>query len=197
MSFATVALDAPAGITARLGWDPATSAHDRRRLLAREIIAGLLGCEQRDIRVDREAPRGFGYHRRLVATRDGVELPLTIATASHRAATVVAVCDPAERIGLDLRDLHPDAQELAVMRRHSHLFDESDQLDLIDHWTRVQAVLDADARGTRVQPERVRLDLGRRTGKVPDRRTVFELTDASRDAWVITIARARPEPARR
>ncbi|MCK6080120.1 hypothetical protein KZX37_05730 [Microbacterium sp. EYE_5] len=197
MSFSTVALDAPAGITARLGWDPATSVHDRRRLLARELVSSRLGCDPREVRVDREAPRGFGYHRRLIATRDGVDLPLTIATASHRAATVVAVCEPTEQIGLDIRDLHPDPHDLAVMRRHSHLFDESNIPDLVDHWTRVQAILDADARGTRVLPERVRLDLGRRAGRVPDRTTVFEVTDVSRDAWVITIARARPAQATR
>lgn len=197
MTLGSVPLDAPHGITARLAWDPARSAHDRRRSLAREIIAARLGCEPGDVRVDREEPRGFGYHRHLIATRDGDQVPLTIATASHRAATVVAVCDPGTRIGLDVRDGHPDARELSVMRRHSHLFDETNVRDLVDHWTHVQAVLEADGRGTRVLPERVMLGTGRRTGWVPDRNAVYTLTDASRDAWIITIASAEQVRERR
>ena len=197
MTFSSVDLEAPDGISARLGWDPRTSVHDRRRLLARELVAARLGCDPAEVRVDREAPRGFGYHRRLIATRDGVDLPLTIMTASHRAATVVAVCEPDVRIGLDLRDATPDARELSIMRRHSHLFDESNVLDLLDHWTRVQAVLEADGRGTRVLPERVKLGTGRHTGWIPDRDAVYTVTDLSRDGWVITIAHAAPEAPRR
>lgn len=197
MSFSSVQLDAPEGITVRLGWDPATTPHDRRRLLAREIISARLGADPKDIRVDREEPRGFGYHRRLIASHGGADLPLTIATASYRAATVVAVCDATVRIGLDLRDAHPDDRDLAIMRRHSHLFDEQNVSDLLDHWTHVQAVLEADGRGTRVVPERVKLGTGRATGWLPDRSAIYGLTDLSRDAWLITLAHHVPaEPAR-
>ncbi|MFS0866518.1 hypothetical protein AB3M83_04170 [Microbacterium sp. 179-B 1A2 NHS] len=192
MTLASVKLDSPQGIAARLGWDPATTAHDRRRSLARELVAAGLGCEPGEVTVDREEPRGFGYHRRLIATRAGRTVPMTIATASHRAATIVAVCDPATRIGLDLRDPQPDARELALMRRHSHVLDGANVRDLLDHWTHVQAVLEADGRGTRVLPERVMLGTGRRTGWVPDRDAVYTLTDASRDAWIVTIATAEP-----
>jgi 4'-phosphopantetheinyl transferase len=188
MTFTSVALEAPAGITAKLGWDPATSVHDRRRLLAKELVVERLGCDPKEVRVDREAPRGFGYHRRLIATRGGADLPLTIATASFRAATVVAVCEPGIRIGVDLRDLHPDAADLTAMRRHSHLFDESNVPDLVDHWTRAQAVLEADGRGTRVAAQHVRLDTGRTSGWIPDRTARYAIADVSRDAFVITIA---------
>ena len=67
MTLQTVPLDTPDGVTARLGWDPATSVHDRRRIIAKELIATKLGCEPKDIRVEREPPRGFGYHTRLIA----------------------------------------------------------------------------------------------------------------------------------
>ena len=82
MSLKTVPLDTPAGVTARLGWDPATTVHDRRRIIAKELIAARLGCETTDITIEREAPRGFGYHTRLIASRGGVELPIAIVTAS-------------------------------------------------------------------------------------------------------------------
>jgi phosphopantetheinyl transferase len=188
MSLNTVLLDTPAGISAKLGWDPGTTVHDRRRIIAKELIAAQLGCEVKDVRIEREAPRGFGYHTRLIASRDGAELPIAIVTASYRAATVVAVCDPGLPVGIDIRDLTPEPADVAQMRKHSHLLDESNVSDLLQHWVRAQAVLEADGRGVRVAPEHVRLDAGRRKGWIPDRKMKYSLVDASRDGWVITIA---------
>lgn len=184
----TVLLDTPEHVTARLGWDPATTVHDRRRLIAKELIADRLGCETTEVKIEREEPRGFGYHTRLIASRDGAELPLAIVTASFRAATVVAICDPGHPLGIDIRDRDPEPAELHRMRKHSHLFDENDLDDLLRHWTRVQAVLEADGRASRVAPDHVLLDMGRRTGWIPDRSMRYALTDASRDGWVITVA---------
>lgn len=192
MTLQTVPLDTPSGVSARLGWDPATTVHDRRRIIAKELIAAQLGCDTKDIRIEREAPRGFGYHTRLIASRDGVELPISIVTASYRAATVVAICDPALSVGIDIRDMHPDAADIRQMQRHSRLFDESNTEDLLQHWVRVQAVLEADGRGVRVAPDRVHLDSGRNKGWIPDRKMKYELVDASRDGWIITIAVGRP-----
>jgi 4'-phosphopantetheinyl transferase len=121
MTLQTVLLPAPAGVTARLGWDPGTTVHDRRRIIAKELIAAKLGCEPTDVRIEREAPRGFGYHTRLIASRDGEELPIAIVTASFRAATVVAICDPGLPLGIDIRDAHPEPADLRLMRKHSHL----------------------------------------------------------------------------
>lgn len=184
----TVLLDTPAGITARLGWDPAITVHDRRRRIARELIAQALGCDAKDVRIEREAPRGFGYHTRLIASRDGVEVPLAITTASFRAATVVAVSDPGLPLGIDIRDAHPEPADLARMRKHSRLFSSTDVRDLVDHWVHVQAVLEADGRGVRVAPEHVRLDPGRHRGWIPDRKMKYTLVDVSRDGWLITLA---------
>jgi 4'-phosphopantetheinyl transferase len=188
MTLQTVLLDAPAGVTARLGWDPATSVHDRRRIIAKELIAAKLGCETKDVTIEREAPRGFGYHTSLIASRAGADLPIAIVTASFRAATVVAICDPGLPLGIDIRDLNPEKADIRQMQKHSHLFDESNITDLLQHWVRVQAVLEADGRGVRVAPEHVRLDTGRHKGWIPDRSMKYELVDASRDGWVITIA---------
>jgi len=188
MTLQTVLLETPAGVSARLGWDPATTVHDRRRIIAKELIAAQLGCEVKDVKIEREAPRGFGYHTRLIASRDGVELPIAIITASFRAATVVAICDPGLPLGIDIRDLSPDQADIRRMQKHSRLFDESNITDLLQHWVRVQAVLEADGRGVRVAPEHVRLDTGRHKGWIPDRNMKYELVDASRDGWVITVA---------
>ena len=192
MTLTSVLLDTPPSVAARLGWDPATTVHDRRRLLAKELIAARLGCDMNDIRIEREAPRGFGYHTRLIASRGGEELPIAIVTASYRAATVVAICDPSLSVGIDIRDMHPDDADIRLMQRHSRLFDETNIEDLQQHWVRVQAVLEADGRGVRVAPERVRLDTGRAKGWIPDRNMKYELVDASRDGWIITIAVGRP-----
>ncbi len=188
MTLQTVLLDTPDGIAARLGWDPATSVHDRRRILAKELIADQLKCETKDVKIEREDPRGFGYHTRLIASRDGQELPIAIVTASFRAATVVAICDPGLPVGVDIRDLHPDEADLHHMRKHSHLLDESNVPDLLHHWTNVQAVLEADGRGVRVAPEHVRLNSARKKGWIPDRTMQYALVDVSRDGWVITLA---------
>lgn len=188
MALQKIPLDTPAGVTARLGWDPGTTVHDRRRILAKELIAAKLGCEVKEVKIEREAPRGFGYHTRLIASRDGRELPIAIVTASYRAATVVAICDPALPLGIDIRDMHPEPADLRRMRKHSHLLDENDESDLLHHWVCVQAVLEADGRGVRVAPEHVRLDAGRHKGWVLDRKMKYALVDASRDGWVITIA---------
>ena len=188
MTLNSVLLDAPAGVSARLGWDPGTTVHDRRRILARELIAAQLKCDERDVRIEREAPRGFGYHTQLIASKDGVELPIAIKTASYRAATVVAICDPGIPLGIDIRDLNPEPADIAFMQKHSHLVDESNIPDLLQHWTHVQAVLEADGRGVRVAAERVRLDSTRAKGWIPDRNLKYTLVDASRDGWVITIA---------
>lgn len=188
MTLNTVLLDTPPGISARLGWDPGTTVHDRRRIIAKELIAAKLGCEIKDVKVEREEPRGFGYHTRLIASKDGEELPISIVTASFRAATVVAICDPGLPLGIDIRDLSPEPADIRQMQKHSHLFDENNIPDLLQHWVRVQAVLEADGRGVRVAPQHVRLDTGRSKGWIPDRNMKYTLVDASRDSWVITIA---------
>lgn len=184
----SVLLDAPDGVTARLAWDPKVSEHDRKRLLAKEIIAEKLGVETKSVLIVREAPGIFGFHTQLVAEVGGVEVPLAIRNANFRAATVVAVADPAVPVGLDLRDAHPDDVELHTMKRHSHLFEEHDLAKLLAHWTRVQAVRDADGRGGRVAGEHVRLDTGLTKGWIPDRRVQYRLADLSRDGWIITLA---------
>lgn len=184
----SVLLDTPEGIAARLGWDPQATEHDRKRALATQLVAARLGVDERAVRVEREAPTNFGFHTQLIAEVDGQDVPLAIRNVSFRAATVVAVCDPAVPLGLDLRDAHPDESTEHEMRRHSHLLEESDLHQLLAHWTRVQAVRDADGRGARVAADHVRLDSGLKKGWIPDRRVRYQLADLSRDAWIITLA---------
>ncbi|WP_040569516.1 hypothetical protein [Microbacterium yannicii] len=184
----TVLLDTPTGVAARLAWDPKVPEHDRKRLLAKELVAAHLGVDPAAVRVDREAPGTFGFHTQLLAEVAGQEVPLKIRNANFRAATVVAVADPAVPLGLDLRDAHPDDAELRNMKRHSHLFEDDDLSKLLAHWTRVQAVRDADGRGSRVAADHVRLDSPRTKGWIPDRRVYYQLADLSRDGWIITLA---------
>lgn len=184
----SVVLDTPDGIDARLGWDPAVSEHDRKRILARQLVGARMGVDPDDVRVEREAPTVFGHHTHLVASVNDVVAPYTINTASHRAATVVAIADMAMPLGVDIRDLLPDDATKAAMHAHSHLWEGSSELEFVSHWTRVQAVLAADGRGMRVRPEIVRLDGS--TGWVPDRPVHYKIVDVSRNAFTITIAYA-------
>ena len=98
------------------------------------------------------------------------------------------MCDPALPVGIDIRDVHPEPADIRMMQKHSRLFDENNIPDLLQHWVRVQAVLEADGRGVRVSPQSVNLDAGRHKGWIPDRTMKYDLVDASRDGWVITIA---------
>lgn len=184
----SVLLDTPHGITARLGWDPKMTEHDRKRALAKELVATRLGVEQNVVRVERDAPTNFGFHTQLIAEVEGAEVPLAIRNVSFRAATVVAVADPAIPLGLDLRDSQPDEATQREMRRHSHLLDETSLDGLLAHWTRAQAIRDADGRGARVAADHVRLDTNLTRGWIPDRHVRYQLVDLSRDAWVITLA---------
>ncbi|MBZ4487816.1 hypothetical protein LQ938_13005 [Microbacterium sp. cx-55] len=184
----SVVLDAAAGINARLGWDPAVTPHDRKRILARQIIGARLGIETTAVRIERESPTTFGHHTRLIASVDGTELPVVIGVAEYRAATVVWVHEPELLVGVDLRDLHPDAQTRAVIRSHSKLWDGSTELDFLTHWTRVQAILAADGRGARVRADWVVLDRNGTRGWINDRPTRYEVVDLSRNAFVITMA---------
>lgn len=185
-----VVLDAPAGIEARLGWDPKLTEHDRRRQLARDILAARAGVPEDELRVEREDPTNFGHHRRLVASVDGNALPFVISTCDYRYGTVVAVAEPGVHLGIDIRDRHPGDDELGAMRAHSHLWEGSGDAELLAHWTRVQAILAADGRGMRVRPETVRLEPGGTHGSVPDRHVHYTIVDLSRNAFIITLAYA-------
>lgn len=191
----SVLLDTPDGVGAVLGWDPKLTEHDRKRILARQLVAAKLGVEEKNVRVEREAPAQFGFHTQLFATVDDVELGILIKTASFRGATVAAIADAGAQIGLDLRDAHPDDDEQREMRLHSHLFEEYDLPKLLAHWTRVQAVREADGRGSRVKADHVRLDTPLDKGWIPDRKVFFSLHDLSRDGWVITLAYHQPPAA--
>ncbi|HWI30707.1 MAG TPA: hypothetical protein VNT50_04405 [Microbacterium sp.] len=184
----SVLLDAPEGILARLGWDPRLDERARVVALARELVAAHENADATTVRVDGETPAQSGHHVQLEATVAGKPVPLTIKAVSFRTATVAAVADAAVPIGLDIRDLTPDEVTLREMRRHSHLIDGGSDHVLLNHWTRVQAVLAADGRGLRVHPEQVRLDAPLNKGWVSDRRVFYRLKDLSRDAWVITLA---------
>ena len=184
----SVLLDTPDGIGARLGWDPKVTEHDRKRILARQLVAARMRVEEKAVKIDREAPAQFGFHTQLFAEIDGQELPLEIRTASFRAATVAAIADDGVRLGIDLRDAHPDEAMLSEMKRHSRIFDVDNLDSLLSHWTKVQAVREADGRGVRMKPEYVRLDLSKHKGWIPDRPVHYSLLDLSRDGWIITLA---------
>lgn len=184
----SVLLNTPGGISARLGWDPKLDEATRVSTLARELVATHANVEPKRVRITYEAPAQFGHRVQLQAFLDGEPVALTIKRASFRAATVVGISDPALPLGFDLRDPHPDEAAEREMRRHSHLFDGGTIDSLVAHWTRVQAVLEADGRGARVHPEHVRLDTALDKGWVPDRHVHYAIKDISRDAWVITVA---------
>jgi len=181
-------LGAPDGVSARLLWDPATSPHDRRRMLARELVAARLHVDPDDVRIEREAPAQFGYHTRLFASVGGEDVPLAITTTSVRGATVVAVSDPSTVVGIDLRDPRPDQDTWREIHRHSHLWPGTAETDYLAHWRAVQAILAADARGERVRTDSVVLDAGLARGWVVDRPARYQVADVSRGGFLVTLA---------
>ena len=181
-------LDTPNAIAARLGWDPATSEHDRKRILAKQLVAARLGLEEKEIIIERESPSHFGFHTQLHARTRNSEVPLIIRSASFRFATVCAIAQPDAVFGLDLRDQRPDDETIEDIKRGSRLFETNNIQVLIDHWTRVQAIRAADGRGARIKPTFVQLDSTLTRGWLPDRPARYSLRDLSTDGWVITLA---------
>lgn len=186
-------LDAPAGISAQLGWAPGTEAGQRIRTIAKAILAERLQIDAAFVNVNREAPVEFGHHTRLIATVDGTEVPLAVRTASFRTASVVAVSDPDLLVGLDLRGHLADEATLHEIRSHSHLWgdslwEEASDESLLMHWSRVQAVRQADPRGVSIRPEQVRLDPPFAKAWTPDRNAEYRLVDLSHSGFIVTLA---------
>jgi hypothetical protein len=186
-------LDAPDGIQACLGWAPGSEPGERIREIAKTILSEQLEIDAAFVNVDREVPKQFGHHTGLVATVDGREVPLAVRTASYRTASVVAVSAPGVLVGLDIRDHQPDEATLHEIRGHSHLWGDSlweqaSNEKLLMHWSRVQAVRQADPRGVSIRPEQVRLDPPFAKAWTPDRKAEFRLVDLSRSGFIITLA---------
>jgi len=180
-------LQAPEGISVRIVSDPHADEHDRKRRLAKEIVAARLDVDAADVRIEREPPAQFGHHTRLIAKVGGEAVPFAIANVSAASSTVVAVADLVVPLGIDLRSARPSDEEWDQMRRHSHLFPGVSSDTLLAHWARVQAVRHADGRG-RMRPEDVVLDTTLDRGWIPDRRVHYRLAVLSHDPWIVTLA---------
>lgn len=190
-------LDAPEGITARMGWEPGTEAKVRIRQLAKQILAEQLEIDAAFVNVEREAPVQFGHHTQLLPMVDGRPVKLAVRTASFRSASVVAVSEPGLLVGLDIRDHQPEDGTIRDIREHSKLWgdslwDKASDESLLMHWSRVQAVRQADPRGVSIRTEAVKLDPPFGKAWTPDRRGDFRLVDLSRDGFIITLAYGAP-----
>ncbi|WP_344782592.1 hypothetical protein [Microbacterium kribbense] len=189
----TTKLETVPGVSVLLGWAPGTEAGSRIRQLAKAILAERLEIDAAFVNVQREAPVQFGHHTRLIAVVDGREVPLMVRTASFRTASVVAVFEPTRLVGLDIRARQADEAALHEIRAHSHLWgssfwQEATDESLVVHWSRVQAVRQADPRGVSIRPEAVRLDPPFAKAWAPERKDAFHLVDLSTGAYVITLA---------
>ena len=181
-------LNTPPGISARIVADPASSDHDRRHLLARELISSLLDVDDRAIRFEREAPAQFGFHTHLIAHVQGSPVPLQITTASIGAVTVVGIAKPGVSFGFDIRvSDEPGDDEVRWMRSHSHLYVDTDVPTLVRHWSWIRAIGAADGRELLAQPL-VQLDVPRGRGWVRDRHTTYDVIELSQKEWTVTLA---------
>ncbi len=181
-------LATPTGISARIVADPASSDHDRRHRLARELISSLLNVGDRGIRFEREAPAQFGFHTHLIAHVAGSPVPLQITTASVGALTVVGIAEPRVSFGFDIRVLEePGDDELRWMRRQAHLYVDADVPTLVRHWSWIRAIGAADGRQLRAQPL-VQLDVPRGRGWVRDRHITYDVIELPVREGTVTLA---------
>ena len=111
------------------------------RLLLRTLVAELAGSTPSGIVLDATCPDCGKQHGRVTAP--GTPFHVSI---SH-AADVVVVAAADEPIGIDL-EAEPTPEALAAI---AAVAGEAS----ITRWTRVEAVLKADGRGLRVDPQRV------------------------------------------
>lgn len=187
-------LNAPEPIRAKFAWDPSKTEIERAQILATDLISTALKVEPKRIRISYQKPAQFGHHVLLEASIDGeLNDSFEITTDSERGGTAVAVAPKDWSIGIDVCDVNPSEESRQEIMRHSHLWPGTDDAGLTAHWTRVQAVLSADNRGTRVAPKHVRLDPNLKRGWLPDRNTHYDIYDISGGGFIITLAAAEPE----
>ncbi|WP_417564293.1 hypothetical protein [Microbacterium sp.] len=197
----TKELTAPSGITAWMGWAPGTSPAERIRYLAKEALADRLDVDRDDINVDREAVSTFGHNTTLLPYIGSRELPVVVRTASGRIGSVVAVTEPDRPVGLDIRSRARDEALLHEIHARSHLWGDSlwetaSDESLLMHWSRVQAVRQADPRGVENRPEHVRLDPPFSRAWTQDGRDAYRLFDLSSQGFIVTLALGEPAVAR-
>ena len=193
----TTELAAPQGITARLGWAPGSTPAERIRSLAKDALADRLDVDRDSISVDRELVPAFGHNTALLPSIGGRELPLVVRTASGRTASVVAVAEPHRLIGLDIRNRQADETLLHEIRAHSRLWgdslwDTATDESLLLHWSRVQAVRQADPRGVEIRPEHVRLDPPFSKAWTQDGKDAYRLVNLSSQGFIVTLAIGEP-----
>ncbi|WP_308491784.1 hypothetical protein [Microbacterium terrisoli] len=197
----TKELAAPSGITARMGWAPGSSPTERIRSLAKDALADRLDVDRDNINVDRVAVSRFGHNTTLLPFIGSRELPVVVRTASGRIGSVVAVTEPDRLVGLDIRSRTHNEALLHEIRAHSHLWGDSmwetaSDESLLLHWSRVQAVRQADPRGVENRPEHVRLDPPFAKAWTQDGKDAYRLFDLSNQGFIVTLAIGEPAVAR-
>ncbi len=124
------------------------------RLLLRDLVVTLAGVDPADVSVEARCPVCSEPHGRPVVISPAAAMPLQLALA-HAGSVVVAAAAWNHPVGVDVE--RSDAAHAPERDDAITTVAGASGEDALEHWTRVEAVLKADGRGLRVDPERVRI----------------------------------------
>ncbi|MBI5161158.1 MAG: hypothetical protein HY996_07065 [Micrococcales bacterium] len=166
------------------------SRAERGPALLRGVASAVLGVPATRVRVrSARCPDCGGEHGAPSATAGIRRAWLSLAHAGPGSGAVASVNGS---VGVDA--VLADADPAPLVR----MLPGTSRSDLLRQWTRVEAVLKADGRGLRVDPDRIRFLPSSQDARGPAPRgaaeldgTSYRLTELVLDGMLVTIAAAR------
>lgn len=156
------------------------------RLLLRELVAERSGVGAAEVTVTAQCPDCGSAHGRPITTGPNDASRALFLSVSGCAGMVVVATSRGRRIGVDIE---PRAGSEGRGRAIQRVAGETD--DPLRHWTRVEAVLKADGRGLRLDPQLVHVqgDLAEVDG------VCYRLTEPHIDPrFIVSVAQAPAVP---
>ena len=123
------------------------------RLLLRELVAERSGVSAAEVTIMALCPDCGGAHGRPITTGPNDASRALSVSVSGCAGMVVVATSHGRRIGIDIEPATGSTDRLLAIQRIA-----GETEDPLRHWTRVEAVLKADGRGLRMDPQLVEVD---------------------------------------
>ena len=163
------------------------------RMLIREVAAEAGGIRPEEIRIVATCARCGAEHGRPRIEWPDSAGPAWSASLSSCPDLVVAALAPADTaVGVDVEpDRSAESRDREAERRRAvvELIGEPSRT-AIRRWVRTEAVLKADGRGLRVEPDLVRFD--GTAARLDDRPQVYRVVDRRIDGCLVSVAVAGP-----
>jgi 4'-phosphopantetheinyl transferase len=159
------------------------------RMLLREVAAEAGGIRPEEVRIVATcALCGAEHGRPRIEWPDSAGPAWSASLSSCPDLVVAAVAPAGTAVGIDVEpDRGAESRDREVERRRAvvELIGEPSRT-AIRRWVRTEAVLKADGRGLRVEPDLVRFD--GTTAHLDDRPQVYRVVDRRIDGFLVSVA---------